>query len=962
VQSSPFGDLLRRSREAAGLTQEELAARAGLSEHAISQLERGARQRPQRGTVVLLAEALGLAGPERSAFEAAARRRVVSRPAPPPGPLALRHNLPLQLTSFVGRQREIAEITRLLEGTRLLTLTGPGGVGKTRLALQAAAELPDRYPHGVWLVELAPLADPALVAGAVARGLGLREEPGRPILTTLVDALRPRSLLLLLDNCEHLIAACAQLAHALLRACPQVQILATSREALSTAGESVWPVAALSTPDPGTVVDLVALVAEVTRYEAVQLFGDRARLVAPSFAVTRANAATLARICRRLDGLPLAIELAAARVTLLSPEQIAARLDDCFELLSAGSRTAATRHRTLWATMEWSYELLAEAERALFKRLSVFAGGFTLEAAQAVCGASLELLGRLVDQSLVVVDQPAQGTVRYHLPETIRQYAGEKLRVAGETLVARRQHARYFRSLAELAEPWLTSRERAQWLARLDTEHDNLRVAIGWSQQDGGEIEVGLRCAGALWWFWNLHGYLSEARAHIEAVLAHPGAQGRHAVRAKALTSAGAVAWLQGDYRGATTRLTDSVGLWRSVGDQRGLAYALILLALAERDVGDQTAATTLASESVAHFREAGDPWGLAWALNNLGYISSSRGDYASARARLSESLEMFRQLGDRWGLAIALCNLGYLAYRLGDYPRAREQLEESVAIFRVLDYYWTIPRTLNSLGNIARCQGEYARAASLYEQSVQLCREHDDHVGVAVSVHNLARVAQAEGDLPRAASLFVQSLTTFRDQGHHRGVADCLVGLAGVAAMGGRPEQAARLFGAGVTHRDNGGLPLSPVKRGEAERDLAMAKRALAPAAFAAAWQSGQALTLEQAMDEALKLDPSEIASRPRSSRPVARAASPLTRREEEVARLIAGGGSNRQIAEELVISERTADSHVSHILTKLGFTTRAQIAVWAVEHAQDPGRRRRATDVGAETMRTTLHKESAS
>jgi DNA-binding CsgD family transcriptional regulator/Tfp pilus assembly protein PilF len=674
------------------------------------------------------------------------------------------------------------------------------------------------------------------------------------------------------------------------------------------------------------------------------------------------NAATLARICQHLDGLPLAIELAAARVRFLALEQIAEHLDDCFELLSAGRRTAATRHRTLWATIDWSYDLLTEPERALFRHLSTFAGGFTLDAAQAVCGASLALLGLLVDKSLVVVDQPTHGAARYRLLETIRQYSGEKLRGADETVAARCRHARYFLSLAESAEPWLTSREREHWLSRLDDEHDNLRAATSWSQQEGGEIEVGLRLVGALWWFWNLHSYLSEARAHIEAVLAHAGTEGFYAARAKALTSAGAVTWLLGDYPAARASLTASAAMWRSTGDQRGLAYALILLALTELRLGEQTAATTLASESVIHLREAGDSWGLAWALNNLGHINSSRGDYASAQAHLTESLDRYRELADQWGIALSLSNLGYLAYRLGDYPRARDHLEKSVAIFQALDHYWTIPRTLNSLGNIARYQGEHDRAARLYEQSLRLCQEHDDHVGVAVSEHNLARVALTAGDLQRAAELFVQSLSTFHAQGHRHGVADCLVGLAGVAAMGGRPEQAARLFGAGMANRDQGNLPLSPVKRAEAARDLEMIKRALNPTAFAAAWQSGQALTLEQAIEDALTIDRAGLSSRPRFAFEIPSPGAPLTRREEEVANLIMLGRSNRQIADELIISERTADAHVSHILTKFGFTSRAQIAVWVVEHTQDLRRADPDTERAAEILRTTPHRKSVS
>jgi predicted ATPase/DNA-binding CsgD family transcriptional regulator/tetratricopeptide (TPR) repeat protein len=865
----------------------------------------------------------------------------------PPGPADLPggHRLlegnatPRQLTSFVGRERELAEINRLLgeasTSSRLLTLTGPGGCGKTRLAVRVTENCRESYGNGVAVVELAALVDASLAPQFLASALGVLDVPGRPIVTTLVEQLRQRDLLVVLDNCEHLVDACAALVETLLLACPRLSILATSREMLGVPGEIAWAVPALSTPGSDALTtDAATLVREAPRYEAIRLFVERARLVQPSFQITTQNVATLVRICRRLDGMPLPIELSAARVRHLSLEQIEERLNDCFVVLSAGSRTSTARHRTLWATIDWSYGLLEETKRALFRRLSVFAGGFTLEAAEAVCGASLGLLGQLVDKSLVVAEHAAGGNTRYRLLETIRQYAAEQLRATGEVMTTQRAHAEYFLQLAETAEPWLTSSQRGKWRDRLVTEYDNLRVTIAWSQQGSGEIEVGLRLAGALWWFWNLHAQLSEGRAKVEALLTHPDSRRRTAARAKALTSAGAIAWLQNDYATGRAWLAESVEIWREVGGDRGLANALAILALAEMRLGDLTTATAHAAEGVERFRAVEAPWGLAMALNNLGYVNSASGDYPAAQAHLAESIQRFRELGDTWGVALALSNRGYLDYRLGEYSRARASLEESLAIWRALDHRWPMLRTLNGLGNVLRGQGEYERATQLYEESLRLCRAHGDRAGVAASLHNLARVAKAEGNLPRATELFRQGLADFQDQQHRRGIVECLVGLAGVAAIGGQPGLAVRLFRAAELSQDEGAPVLSPVNRAEAEQDLALARSQLAPTAFATYWERGQSLSLDEAIEEAVALSPSTVSAVPPSLAPE-RSASPMTTREEQVALLVARGLSNRQIAEALVISERTADSHVAHILTKLGFASRAQIAAWIATRA---------------------------
>ncbi|MCI0354796.1 MAG: AfsR/SARP family transcriptional regulator, partial [Acidobacteria bacterium] len=460
-------------------------------------------------------------------------------PPAPPFPPTRRHNLPIPLTSFIGRVHEQAEVQRLLTTTRLLTLAGPGGCGKSRLALVVAADQVADYPDGAWLVELAALADPLLLPQAVATTLDVREEPQRPLIATLTNALQSRVLLLVLDNCEHLIDACAHLVQTLLGACPQLQILATSREALGLAGETVWPVPPLSLPDSRHLPSIEWL----GQAEAIQLFVERAGAALPTFALTDENAPAVAQVCQRLDGMPLAIELAAARVKVLTVPQIAARLDDCFKLLAAGSRTIVSRHQTLRAAIDWSYELLSEQERVLFQRLAVFEGGFTLEATEGVCAGRgiepddiLELLSHLVDKSLVVVGTQQQGReARYRLLETIRQYARDKLLGSAEAEIIRQQHAAYYLTLAEQAELKLQGLEQLAWLDRLEVEHDNLRAALRWSQAEAQAGETGLRLAGTLGLFWYLHGHWSEGRGWLESMLTQTEGLGRTPARATAL-------------------------------------------------------------------------------------------------------------------------------------------------------------------------------------------------------------------------------------------------------------------------------------------------------------------------------------------------------------------------------------------------------------------------------------------
>ena len=516
-------------------------------------------------------------------------------------------NLPLQLTSFVGRERELAEAACLLLTTRLLTLTGAGGSGKTRLALEVASQLLKGFPGGAWLVELAALSDPELVPQVTASTFGVREAPGLDLTEMLVDTLKPRHVLIVLDNCEHLIEACAQLAEKLLRACPRLRILATSREPLRIAGELIWLVPGLSLPDLGQLRRTESLL----RYEAVQLFTERAKAVLPTFEVRVDNAAALAQVCRRLDGMPLAIELAAARVRVLSVEQIASRLDDSLRLLAGGHRTDLERHQTLKATLDWSLDLLSERERRSFRRLAVFAGGFSLEAAEAVCAGEgieqdevLDRLTALVDRSLLIVDKQPGRAPRYRLLEPIRQYSEEKLRSSGEEAIVHKRHRDWYLALALAADAKLRGPEQVVWVDRLETEHDNLRAALAWSQQEPEGVEPGLQLATSLYLFWQMRGYLSEGRRWLEIMLFR-GSQAPAALRARALSAAGLLAIISGDFAQARAFWEQSLAIYQDQADTGRIGLVLMYLAYLAQHERDFSHAASLAGQSLSLQRAA---------------------------------------------------------------------------------------------------------------------------------------------------------------------------------------------------------------------------------------------------------------------------------------------------------------------------------------------------------------------
>jgi predicted ATPase/class 3 adenylate cyclase len=621
---------------------------------------------------------------------------------------AYRHNLPVQLTSFIGREKEMEEIKQSLTTHRLVPLTGSGGTGKTRVSLQVAADLLDQFPEGVWFVELAALTDPNLIPETILSALGIPEQPGITTPQLLTDYLHKRKLLLVLDNCEHLIAACAMLADTLLGNAHMLQILATSREALGVTGEMIWHVPSLSLPD----VKQLPTIEQLSQYEAVQLFIERARLVQPHFLVTNENAPALAQICFRLDGIPLAIELAAARVRALSVDQISRRLDDRFRLLTGGSRTALEHHQTLRATIDWSYNLLSDDEKLLLCRLSVFAGGWTLETAEQVCVQAggdfdvLDLLARLVDKSLVILD----GT-RYHMLETTRQYAREKFLASSESEWVQNRHLDFFMKLAEEAETNLLGAKQAIWLERLEMEQSNLRTALKWGL--GSNAEAGLRLVSALWLFWFMHAHFIEGRQWYDVALT-VGRAASPLVRIRLLTGAASNSMGRGDFEQTAALSEQSLALSLEQSYKWGIAMSLHHLGITATAQGDYKQAQTLLEEGLVLSRETGI-WAISGhILQDLGALAAAQGDYENAREFFEEGLALERKHQDGWGSSYALQYLAFVAYEQKDYVLAGVLSEQAIILAHEFGDRRVISGLLELMGMVALRQGQPARAALL--------------------------------------------------------------------------------------------------------------------------------------------------------------------------------------------------------------------------------------------------------
>jgi predicted ATPase/DNA-binding SARP family transcriptional activator/DNA-binding CsgD family transcriptional regulator len=809
------------------------------------------------------------------------------------------HNLPAPRTSFVGREREIVEIRRALAMSASLTLTGTGGTGKTRLAVEVARDLVGAYPEGIWFVGLAPLTDSDLVVQAVAGVFGVREQQNRPLLGTLADYLRERRLLLVLDNCEHVVDGAARVADALLDVCPRLRILATSREALGVEGEVVWPVQPLSVPDdehPPTVE-------QIEDHESVRLFIERIRQRSAPFEATPANVRAVAEVCRKLEGIPLAIELAAASTKVLAIEQVAERLGDSLKLLTGGGRTTDPRQQTLRATLDWSFDLLEKDEKGLFARLSVFAGGWTLEAAEKVVSGDgignddvLVLLSRLAEKSLVVVES-GHGRARYRMLEPVRQYAHEKLEEGGESEEMRRRYAAFFLALAEEAEPRLRGPEDVEWLDRLESEHDNLRAVLLWAR-DRGKAGLGLSLAGALWPFWEARGFFDEGRRWLEEILQQAGLVPSVA-RAKALEG---VSWLT-FYRGDT---------------KRAEATAEEGLKLSREEESGRIGATNF--------------------LRILGWIAGVQGHHERAKELLEESLRLSREADDELEIAYSLLELGSTLSALEDPEGAKEIYAEGIALARELGHALVLARFLLSMGYTTLLEGDYKQGAALNEEAASLLRARGSGAGLQLALDNLGWAALLQGDHERARASYEESLVLCKKLGDRMITSESLEGLACVAGARGKAERAARLFGAAVTLREAVGVEHNPAEQALREPYLDTARSQLDEAAWDEAWAEGRVMSMEKAVEYALSKEEPESLT-PRAPKQSQAGESPgLTHREEEVAVLVAHGLTNRQIAEQLVLSEHTVITHVRNILKKLGLSSRVRLASWVTEKQLSP------------------------
>jgi predicted ATPase/Tfp pilus assembly protein PilF len=729
------------------------------------------------------------------------------------------HNLPAQITPLIGRETEANNIKKLFRqhNARLVTLTGPGGTGKTRLSLEVGAQILGDFKDGVFLVNLAPITEAGLVASAIAKTLGVKESSESPLLDSLKEHLRAKHMLLLLDNFEQTLDA-APLVVELLAASPHLKVLVTSRAVLHVTGEHQFPVPPLAVPDSTSVSPVKVL----EQYSAVALFVQRALAVRPDFAITDTNAGAVVEICRRLEGLPLAIELAAARIKLFQPNAMLARLDHRLQLLTGGARDLPERQQTMRSAIAWSYDLLEEEEKKLFRRLSIFVDGCTSEAAEAVCNAEndlqldvLEGLASLVDKSLQRQEEQLGGEPRFRAFETIKEYGRECLSRSGEASAIKRQHAKFFLDLAEQVEPELLGSNQEMWLDRLETEHENLRAALEWCAE-AGEVDIGLRLGGTLWRFWSTRGYLTEGRERLTRLLRQCTTLPPSKAMMKALYAAGVLAEAQGDYTAARSHFEKNLSLQRELGDK----------------------------------------WGIANSLNNLGIVAFRNSEYLTARSLYEESLGLWRELGNQRAVALSLSNLGNIAENLGEHAQANSLHQESLEIFRKLKDAHGIASSLGHLANAARRNHDYQSARTLYEESLAMFMESGSKWHTATVLCELGKLACEQGDCSSAHYLYQESMVIFGELGDIGGIARLFEGFTALAVVENKLERALRLAGTAHAIRNEHGVPLPPDEEAQLKKDLESVKRALPESTQQDAWSSGASLSVERAIEYALTLD----------------------------------------------------------------------------------------------------------
>jgi predicted ATPase/DNA-binding CsgD family transcriptional regulator len=859
-----------------------------------------------------------------------------------------KHNLPVQLTSLVGREPTIATATALLRHAevRLLSMIGTGGIGKTRLALEVATQLLEDFPDGIFFVALAPLRDPNLLLARIAHTLGIEESTTEPIVDCLQEYLRHKRLLLVLDNFEHLVTAAPMMGD-LLMACPKLKLLVTSREVLHLRAEQQFSIPPLALPDRKHFAHLESLI----QYPALDLFIQRARTVKHDFHLNEANAQSLAEICTHLDGLPLAIELAAARIKFLSPEALLARLNHQLQVLTGGARDLPERQQTLRNTIQWSYELLSAQEQQLFRRLSVFVGGCTFEAIEAVSTALgdareqvLDGVASLIDKSLLQHTQSGSGEPRLHMLETIREYGLEVLTTSGEVQATQQAHAEYYLKLAEEAEPHFGGVEEALWLDRLEREHGNLRATIQWALERGEAkegmhyIEMALCLGVALRPFWRMAGYVSEGRDALKSGLARSEGVAP-LLRAKALEAAGNLAWCQNDGAQIELLCRESLALFRALGNKVGMAFSLFWLEGAAEERGDMVQARMWMEEALALFQELGNKEYMAWSYVRLRDICKSQGNYTRAAALIEKARAYHREIGNTFGLiGSALSEAHILFLSGGDPARIRSLAEEGLAHARELGYTGLIVFSHNCLAEAALAEDDAARAQrSIQEELLIIERELGGKINerrdATWALIVLGKAAMMQGDYALAHSVYTEGLQL----GFRLYLPFCLEGIADVATKRGEPRWAAQLLGTAEALRDVMGTPIPSVWRADYEHSVTAARIQLGEKVIAA-WAEGRAMTPEQALAAQGSAAFSKHAPRSLQLADIAPRPSPqplrLTRRERDILHLLTKGLTSRQIAEQLIVSLPTVNTHVRSIYNKLGVTSRSAATRYAVEH----------------------------